>query len=79
MGKSRWDAKMHHTIRHNYIPNRQVFKLCEDYGMKEWLIFDASVVRGLAYYTGVVWEALTIILTLILTWYSRLFTSRGEQ
>jgi len=36
---------------------RQVFKLCEDYGMKEWLIFDASVVRGLAYYTGVVWEA----------------------
>jgi len=36
---------------------RKLFKLCEDYGIKDWLIFDASVVRGLAYYTGVVWEA----------------------
>jgi len=36
---------------------REVFKLCGDYGIADWLIFDASVVRGLAYYTGIVWEA----------------------
>jgi histidyl-tRNA synthetase len=36
---------------------RQLFQLCADYGIADWLIFDASVVRGLAYYTGVVWEA----------------------
>jgi len=33
-----------------------LFKLAEDYGYGDWLIFDASVVRGLAYYTGVVFE-----------------------
>eukprot|EP00529_Nitzschia_sp_RCC80_P031879 CAMPEP_0113503592 /NCGR_PEP_ID=MMETSP0014_2-20120614/34242_1 /TAXON_ID=2857 /ORGANISM="Nitzschia sp." /LENGTH=550 /DNA_ID=CAMNT_0000398601 /DNA_START=91 /DNA_END=1743 /DNA_ORIENTATION=+ /assembly_acc=CAM_ASM_000159 len=31
--------------------------LCEAYGIIEWIIFDASVVRGLAYYTGAVFEA----------------------
>jgi len=31
--------------------------LCEAYGISDWIIFDASVVRGLAYYTGVVFEA----------------------
>jgi histidyl-tRNA synthetase len=35
---------------------KKVFQLAEEYGFKDWLIFDASVVRGLAYYTGVVWE-----------------------
>ena len=33
------------------------FELAEAYGIADWLILDASVVRGLAYYTGVVFEA----------------------
>eukprot|EP00472_Partenskyella_glossopodia_P014368 CAMPEP_0197542032 /NCGR_PEP_ID=MMETSP1318-20131121/67488_1 /TAXON_ID=552666 /ORGANISM="Partenskyella glossopodia, Strain RCC365" /LENGTH=508 /DNA_ID=CAMNT_0043101269 /DNA_START=517 /DNA_END=2043 /DNA_ORIENTATION=+ len=33
-----------------------LFELAEAYGYKEWLLFDASVVRGLAYYTGIVFE-----------------------
>jgi len=36
---------------------RQLFQLAEGYGCSDWLQFDASVVRGLAYYTGVVFEA----------------------
>mmetsp|Transcript_9463 Transcript_9463/g.17074 ORF Transcript_9463/g.17074 Transcript_9463/m.17074 type:complete len:517 (-) Transcript_9463:178-1728(-) len=35
----------------------QLFKLCEAYGISDWVMFDASVIRGLAYYTGVVFEA----------------------
>ncbi|CAJ1431718.1 unnamed protein product [Effrenium voratum] len=35
---------------------RRLFALAEDYGYADWLQFDASVVRGLAYYTGVVFE-----------------------
>ena len=31
--------------------------LCEAYGIQDWILFDASVVRGLAYYTGLVFEA----------------------
>jgi hypothetical protein len=31
---------------------RQLFRLAEAYGFADWLVFDASVVRGLAYYTG---------------------------
>eukprot|EP01059_Diplonema_ambulator_P035477 TRINITY_DN8354_c0_g1_i2.p1 TRINITY_DN8354_c0_g1~~TRINITY_DN8354_c0_g1_i2.p1 ORF type:complete len:509 (+),score=237.11 TRINITY_DN8354_c0_g1_i2:82-1527(+) len=33
-----------------------LFKIMEAYGYKDWVQFDASVVRGLAYYTGVVFE-----------------------
>ncbi|MED5271904.1 MAG: ATP phosphoribosyltransferase regulatory subunit, partial [Candidatus Thermoplasmatota archaeon] len=36
---------------------KQVWTLAESYGITEWLEFDASVVRGLAYYTGTVFEA----------------------
>ena len=36
---------------------RQLFALAAAYGIAEWLVFDASVVRGLAYYTGLVFEA----------------------
>jgi histidyl-tRNA synthetase len=32
-------------------------KLCTAYGIDDWILFDASVVRGLAYYTGIVFEA----------------------
>ena len=35
---------------------KRLFELAEDYGFSDWLIFDASVVRGLAYYTGIVFE-----------------------
>lgn len=36
---------------------KQLFILAESYGFANWLQFDASVVRGLAYYTGTVFEA----------------------
>jgi histidyl-tRNA synthetase len=35
---------------------RRLFDLAEAYGYADWLVFDASVVRGLAYYTGIVFE-----------------------
>eukprot|EP00927_Polykrikos_kofoidii_P035307 TRINITY_DN298_c0_g1_i2.p1 TRINITY_DN298_c0_g1~~TRINITY_DN298_c0_g1_i2.p1 ORF type:complete len:635 (-),score=115.35 TRINITY_DN298_c0_g1_i2:105-1820(-) len=35
---------------------QRLFDLAEEYGFGDWLQFDASVVRGLAYYTGVVFE-----------------------
>ncbi|KAJ8553451.1 hypothetical protein K7X08_024129 [Anisodus acutangulus] len=35
---------------------KQLFSLAERYGYSEWLQFDASIVRGLAYYTGIVFE-----------------------
>ena len=31
---------------------RQLFRLADACGYADWLVFDASVVRGLAYYTG---------------------------
>lgn len=36
---------------------KRLFELAKDYGISDYLVFDASVVRGLAYYTGIVWEA----------------------
>eukprot|EP00468_Gymnochlora_sp_CCMP2014_P007377 CAMPEP_0167757336 /NCGR_PEP_ID=MMETSP0110_2-20121227/9869_1 /TAXON_ID=629695 /ORGANISM="Gymnochlora sp., Strain CCMP2014" /LENGTH=459 /DNA_ID=CAMNT_0007643515 /DNA_START=139 /DNA_END=1518 /DNA_ORIENTATION=- len=35
---------------------KRLFSLAEAYGYEDWLVFDASVVRGLSYYTGVVFE-----------------------
>jgi histidyl-tRNA synthetase len=35
----------------------KIFTIAESYGYADWLVFDASVVRGLAYYTGIVFEA----------------------
>jgi len=35
---------------------RELFELAEAYGFADWLVLDLSVVRGLAYYTGVVFE-----------------------
>lgn len=35
---------------------KELFSLAEKYGYSEWLQFDASIVRGLAYYTGIVFE-----------------------
>lgn len=31
--------------------------ICKEYGIEDWIVFDASVVRGLSYYTGIVFEA----------------------
>ena len=36
---------------------RRLFSLAGQYGIGDWLVFDPSLVRGLAYYTGVVFEA----------------------
>lgn len=36
---------------------KELFKLATAYGYRDWLVPDLSVVRGLAYYTGVVFEA----------------------
>ena len=36
---------------------RRFFDLLDAYGVREHVVFDASVVRGLAYYTGIVFEA----------------------
>lgn len=36
---------------------RKLWVLAEAYGISDWIFFDASVVRGLAYYTGIVYEA----------------------
>ena len=33
-----------------------LFDIATAYGFGDWLYFDASVVRGLAYYTGIVFE-----------------------
>lgn len=30
----------------------RLFELASGYGYADWLVFDASIVRGLAYYTG---------------------------
>lgn len=35
----------------------KLMSLCKAYGIEDWILFDASVVRGLAYYTGIVFEA----------------------
>jgi histidyl-tRNA synthetase len=35
----------------------KLMSLCKSYGIADWIVFDASVVRGLAYYTGIVFEA----------------------
>ena len=35
---------------------RRLFELLEAYGIADRVVFDASVVRGLAYYTGIVFE-----------------------
>jgi len=34
----------------------RLFELLKDYGVAEWCRFDIGIVRGLAYYTGPVWE-----------------------
>ncbi|XP_049848618.1 uncharacterized protein LOC126315408 [Schistocerca gregaria] len=35
---------------------KKIWSLAKDYGFEDWLVFDATIVRGLAYYTGIVFE-----------------------
>ncbi|KAM7262255.1 hypothetical protein ACFE04_021332 [Oxalis oulophora] len=37
---------------------KQLFSLAEKFGYSDWIQFDASIVRGLAYYTGIVFESI---------------------
>lgn len=39
---------------------RMLFQLLDSYGYSDYVIFDASVVRGLAYYTGIVFETFDV-------------------
>jgi histidyl-tRNA synthetase len=45
------------TASHAVADLRRLFELLDAYGVAERVDFDASVVRGLAYYTGIVFEA----------------------
>lgn len=40
---------------------KKFFSLAEHYGYSQWITFDASVVRGLAYYTGIVFEVRYVV------------------
>lgn len=44
---------------------KQLFALAEKFGCSDWIQFDASIVRGLAYYTGIVFEVCFICLILL--------------
>jgi len=39
---------------------RELFELMNSYGMEEFLKFDLSIIRGLDYYTGIVFEAFDV-------------------
>lgn len=39
-----------------FLEMKQIFDIASKTGLSEWLTFDASVVRGLSYYTGMVFE-----------------------
>ena len=41
---------------------KQLFSLAEKFGYAEWIEFDASIVCGLAYYTGIVFEVTFCVL-----------------
>lgn len=49
-------AKLSHSSNPGVTQLRRLFELAEGYGFQDWLAFDASVVRGLAYYTGQAWH-----------------------
>ena len=55
--KSLSDLSDKQFLSEAYQELNSLFKKCEDYGFSDWLIFDASIVRGVAYYTGTVFEA----------------------
>lgn len=50
-------AKFLDQTDETYLEMKEIFNLAEKIGIKPWLQFDASIVRGLSYYTGIVFEA----------------------
>jgi histidyl-tRNA synthetase len=50
-------ARRHHPDSRALAELRRLFELLDAYGFANRVVFDASVVRGLAYYTGIVFEA----------------------
>ncbi len=44
------------TVTERVAPLRRYFTLLDALGVAEWVQFDLSIVRGLAYYTGIVFE-----------------------
>ncbi|VVA94848.1 unnamed protein product [Arabis nemorensis] len=49
-------SQTHKNLSQAIADLKQLFSLAEKFGYSEWIQFDASVVRGLAYYTGIVFE-----------------------
>ena len=45
-----------------YLEMKKIFELAEKIGISKWLRFDVSVVRGLSYYTGLVFEGFSVSL-----------------
>lgn len=45
-----------------YLEMKKIFDLAEKIGISKWLRFDVSVVRGLSYYTGLVFEGFSVSL-----------------
>lgn len=43
-----------------FLEMKQIFDLATKVGISQWLQFDASIVRGLSYYTGIVFEGFSI-------------------
>ena len=41
---------------------QRLFELAAGYGYDDWLVFDASIVRGLAYYTGLLHHRIDCLL-----------------
>jgi histidyl-tRNA synthetase len=50
-------ARRHRPDSPALVELRRLFELLDAYGVADRVVFDASVVRGLAYYTGIVFEA----------------------
>lgn len=44
---------------------KKLFSLADKFGYSDWIEFDASIVRGLAYYTGIVFEVSFVPITVV--------------
>ena len=51
------DLEGKQSLSEVYQELNDLFNRCNDYGFSDWFVFDASIVRGLSYYTGTVFEA----------------------
>lgn len=63
---------------------KKLFKLLSNYGYDKWCVFDATIIRGLSYYTGIVFEGKSIISELQRAIcgggrYDKIFTSLGAS